>query len=140
MKLKKITAIVRADQLEAVENRLKGPGIPGITVDHVKGYGEYANFFERDWMSRYARIEIVAETRHTRAIVDAITDSVHTGTPGDGVIYVTPVEQLYRIRDQHAVRSTPTECPHCRAALRLRRRTKESSTRTGQPRSRGPQG
>jgi nitrogen regulatory protein PII len=44
MELKKITAIIRSDQLEDVEHRLKGPGIPGISVDHVKGYGAYVNF------------------------------------------------------------------------------------------------
>ena len=46
MELKKITAIIRSDQLEDVENRLKSLDVPGITVDHVKGYGEYANLFE----------------------------------------------------------------------------------------------
>lgn len=131
MELKTITAIIRSDRLEAVENRLKGPDTPGITVDHVKGYGEYANFFTRDWMSRYARIEIIAEARRARSIVKAIVEVVHTGTPGDGIVYVVPVEQLERIRDQHTVRSSRTRCPRCRASLRarLRKRKKAASSR-----------
>jgi nitrogen regulatory protein P-II 1 len=121
MELKKITAIIRSDQLEDVEKRLKGPDVPGITVDHVKGYGEYANFLARDWMSRYARIEIVADKRRARRIVDAIAEIVHTGAPGDGVVYVVPVEQVYRLRDRHSVRSARTQCPRCRASARLRK-------------------
>lgn len=127
MELKKITAIIRSDQLEDVEKRLQGPDTPGITVDHVKGYGEYANYFARDWMSRHARIEIVAEASKVRGIVKAITDVVHTGTAGDGVVYVVPVEQVYRIRDQHTVRSAHTQCPRCRASVRLRRQTQKPS-------------
>lgn len=121
MELKKITAIVRCDQLEDVENRLKGPIIPGITVDHVKGYGEYANFMARDWMSRYARIEIVVEKRRAQRIIDAIVGVVHTGTPGDGIVYVVPIEEVTRIRDRHRVRALESPCPRCRASVRLRR-------------------
>jgi nitrogen regulatory protein PII len=121
MDLKKITAIIRSDQLEDVENRLRGPDVPGITVDQVKGYGEYANFFARDWMSRCARIEIVADGRQARRIANVIMDVVHTGARGDGIVYITPVEEVYRIRDRHASRSTAT-CPRCRAVLRLRER------------------
>jgi nitrogen regulatory protein P-II 1 len=123
MELKKITAIVRSDQLEELEERFKGPDLPGITVDHVHGYGEYANFFAKDWMSRYARVEIVADARQARRLVDVITDVVHTGTRGDGIVYVVPIEQLHRIRDRHTARSAQT-CPRCRASARLRRRTR----------------
>ncbi len=126
MELKKITAIVRSEQLKNVENRLKGPDVPGITVDHVKGYGEYVNFFARDWMSRHARIEIIADTRLARSIVKAIAEVVHTGTAGDGIVYVTPVEQVLRIRDQHTVRSSRTRCPRCRAMLRSRLRKRKA--------------
>ena len=127
MELKKITAIVRSDQLEELEERFKGPDLPGITVDHVRGYGEYANFFAKDWMSRYARVEIVAEAQQARRIVDAISDVVHTGTRGDGIVYVVPVEQLHRVRDHHVARSTQA-CPRCRAKARLRRRTRANTS------------
>lgn len=121
MGLKKITAIIRSGRLKDVEERLKGPDIPGITVDHVKGWGEYADYFASDWMSSYARIEIVADDRRTAWIIDAISEVVHTGIPGDGIVYVVPVEQLHRIRDRHIARSERTHCPTCLASRRLRR-------------------
>lgn len=119
MELKKITAIVPADRLEDVENGLKGL-TPGLSVDHVKGYGEYANFFTRDWTSRHARIEIVAEGAKAKRIVDAILQIAHTGAEGDGIVYVVPIEETYRIRDQHREHSTAS-CPTCRANAKLRR-------------------
>lgn len=134
MELKKVTAIIRSDQLEDLEDRLKGSGIPGVTVEHVKGYGECANFYARDWMSRYARLEIVTDDRQARNIVNAIAEVVHTGTPGDGIVYVVPVEQLQRIRDRHTARSAQT-CPRCRATARLRRR-RQLGTAAGTKRAR----
>jgi hypothetical protein len=52
---------------------------------------------------------------------------VHTGTRGDGIVYVVPVEQLHRIRDRHTARSAQT-CPRCRANARLRRRAQGNAT------------
>lgn len=106
MAMKKITAISRSEKLADVENRLKNLEIPGITVDHVRGYGEYANFFARDWMTRYARIEIVIEEHGVDRIIDAICRAVHTGSPGDGFVYSVPVDRVCRIRDRRSESAT----------------------------------
>lgn len=50
MEFSKITAIVRTTKLEEVEKRLQEIGVSGLSVSRVKGYGEYANFYSRDWM------------------------------------------------------------------------------------------
>jgi nitrogen regulatory protein P-II 1 len=79
--LRKITAIVR-----------------GITVTKVKGFGEYANFFEHDWEVGHARIEIFLRQERVTEIVNAIIVEARSGISGDGIIAVTPVEAVYRIR------------------------------------------
>jgi nitrogen regulatory protein P-II 1 len=96
---KKVTAIVRTDMLVRVENRLQRLGVPGITVTRVKGFGEYKNFATSDWMSAYARIDIFTGARQTRALVDAILAEAYSGAAGDGIVVVTPVDAVYRIRD-----------------------------------------
>ncbi|VAW89510.1 hypothetical protein MNBD_GAMMA17-635, partial [hydrothermal vent metagenome] len=58
MDYRKITAIIRRDVLEKVEQKLQAMGVQGISVTRVKGYGEYADFYSRDWMVSHARIEI----------------------------------------------------------------------------------
>ena len=61
MEWKKITAIVRAERLEDVEQRLMAVRVGGITVSRIKGYGEYKNFFSTDLMITHVRIEIFTE-------------------------------------------------------------------------------
>lgn len=103
MHIRKVTAIVRCTLLEQVERRLQEIGLPGMTVTHVKGFGEYANFFRRDWTVTHARIEVFVDRDDSDRIVEAILDAAHTGAPGDGMIAVLPVERMYRIRERREV-------------------------------------
>ena len=99
MDIKLVVAIVRTDALENVEARLRQLCVPGLTVSRVKGFGEGANPLTRDWMFAYARIEIFTDVVQAEQIVDAIMGEAHTGTPGDGIVAVLPVDGVYRIRD-----------------------------------------
>ena len=122
MDLKQLVAIVRTDVLEDVEARLRQLGAPGLTVSRVKGFGEYANFFTPDWMSAYARIEIFTDVEQVQQIVDTILDAAHTGTAGDGIVSVLPVDMLYRIRDHRRLSSLHGPQPaqeHVRHAPRV---------------------
>jgi len=105
MDLKKILAIVRTDVIEHVESRLIQLGVPGITIARVKGFGEYSNFLTPDWLSAHVRIEIFADVAQVQQIVDAILEAAHTGTAGDGIVSVLPVDALYRIRDHNKLSS-----------------------------------
>ena len=105
MDLKKVTAIVRTDILEDVERHLRQLGVPGLTVWRVKGFGEYANFFTPDWTSACARIEIFTDAAQAQQIVDTILQAAHTGTAGDGIVAVIPVDGLFRIRDRRQLQS-----------------------------------
>lgn len=99
MQLKKITAIVRNEVLEGVEARLRDLGIKGISVTHIKGYGEHVNFFAGNWLcGDHSRIEIFASGDEVDAIASAIMESAHTGLAGDGMIAVLPVEKILRIK------------------------------------------
>lgn len=98
MDYRKVTAIVRRESLEKVENRLKEFGVNGISVGQVKGFGEYANFFRHDWMVTYTRIEIFAERSRAEEIARIIADTAHTGLAGDGIVALLPVEKIFRIR------------------------------------------
>lgn len=98
LELSKITAIIRVSMLKTVEKRLQDLRVPGISVTKVKGYGEYANFFSRDWMIEHARIEIFFTRERAYEIAHAIRATAHTGTASDGLVVVLPVEAVYRIR------------------------------------------
>ncbi len=98
MELKKVVAIVRGTVLEDVEERLRQLGIKGISVSHIKGYGEYANLFTADRMTAHAKIEIFSKQSAVDDIVAAIIETAHRGIAGDGIVAIQPVEKLYRIR------------------------------------------
>ena len=98
MDIRIIVAIIRRDRLEAVEKKLQDIGVERISVSKVKGYGEYHNFFARNWMVEEVRIEIFTRKDEVESIVEAIMDAAHTGLPGDGVVAVIPVEKFFLIR------------------------------------------
>lgn len=95
MDIKLIIAIIRRDKLEAVEQRLKGTGVERINVSKVKGYGEYHDFFARNWMVEEVRLEIFTKHDEVEKITTAIMNAAHTGVPGDGVVAVIPVEKFF---------------------------------------------
>lgn len=99
----KVNAIVSCEALEKVEKCLRELGVDGISVTHVKGYGEYTNFYSHDGMTTHARIEIFTFTQQADSIVQAIMDAAHSGAAGDGIIAVLPVSHLYRIRSRSEV-------------------------------------
>jgi nitrogen regulatory protein P-II 1 len=98
LEFRKVTAIVRAEVLERVERRLQELGVPGLSVTRVKGYGEYANFFARDWLVEHVRIEIFVTRQRAAEIAAAIVTAGRTGAKGDGIVAVLPVEAVYHVR------------------------------------------
>ncbi len=107
MDIKQIVAIIRRDKLEPVEKKLQNMGIERINVSKVKGYGEYHDFFARDWMVEEVRLEIFTRKDEVEKITAAIMDAAHTGVPGDGVVAVIPVEKFFLIRTR--AEATPDE-------------------------------
>lgn len=108
MELRKITAIIRNSSLEDVLTRLRDLGVKGISVSHIKGYGEHPDFFAEDWLTTtHSRIEIFASADQVQGIVSAIMNAAHTGLAGDGMIAVLPVEKIFRIRTK--AKALPTK-------------------------------
>jgi len=103
MEVRLVIAIIRRDKLEGVEKNLRDAGVERVDVSKVKGYGEYRNFFTQDWMGEEVRLELYTKTQRADAIVAAIMDGAHTGSPGDGVIAVVPVEKMFVIRTRAEV-------------------------------------
>ncbi len=104
MKFRKITAIIRPERLEAVEECLKRLNVPGVSVTKVKGFGEYADFYKTDWMCNHVRVEVFVGVRQADEIAQAVMDAAHTGIEGDGIVAVLPVEAVYHIRTKEKCR------------------------------------
>jgi nitrogen regulatory protein P-II 1 len=98
MELRNIIAIIPTTMLGNVEKQLQKIGVKGVTVTQVKGYGEYKDLLRESWLSTHARIEIFAAKTKADIIADVIMEGAHTGMPGNGIVCITPVEKIYRIR------------------------------------------
>jgi nitrogen regulatory protein P-II 1 len=103
--MKLITAIIKPGKLDDVKAALREAGVTGMTVSEVSGVGRQGGHVEVYRGSEYpidllqkVRIEVLAKKENVDALVEVIVKSASTGSIGDGKIWVTPVEQVVRVR------------------------------------------
>ena len=103
--MKKIEAVIKPFKLDDVREALSDIGISGLTVTEVKGFGRQKGHTELYRGAEYVvdflpkiKIEVVVATDLLETAIDAIVKAAHTGKIGDGKIFVSPVEQVVRIR------------------------------------------
>ena len=103
--MKKIEAIIKPFKLDEVREALSELGASGLTVTEVKGFGRQKGHTELYRGAEYVvdflpkiKIEVVVGAAILDAAVEAIIRAAHTGKIGDGKIFITPVEQVIRIR------------------------------------------
>ena len=103
--LKKVEAIIREDKVNDVVDALKEIGIMGLNTFEVRGHGRQggvqlvgrAGTYQVNMLPKI-QVNIVLSDRNLEPAIEAILKSAHTGEPGDGLIFVTPVEEVLRIR------------------------------------------
>ena len=103
--MKMVTAIIKPFKLDEVREALSGIGVQGITVTEVKGFGRQKGHTELYRGAEYVvdflpkvKVEVVVKDADVERCVEAIVKAAKTGKIGDGKIFVTPVEQVVRIR------------------------------------------
>ena len=97
MKLKKVTATVRTEMLEQVKVKLKELGVPHVIIDGVSGFENPARLFEMPDLITHVRIEILTEEPGLKKITDCIVLNAYAGTYDDGVISISPVDEVIKI-------------------------------------------
>ena len=102
---KLVTAIIKPFKLDDVKAALEGLGVQGMTVSEVSGFGRQKGHTEVYRGAEYTvdmvpkvRIEVLSDDGKVLDIVDSIVEAARTGKIGDGKVWVTPVEQLVRVR------------------------------------------
>ena len=103
--MKKVEAIVKPFKLDEVREALSEVGVTGLTVTEVKGFGRQKRHTELYRGAEYVvdflpkvKIEVLIADDDAPAIVEAITNAARTGRIGDGKIFVSPVDEVIRIR------------------------------------------
>ena len=103
--MKLITAIVRPEKLEPLKEALFAADVSGMTIAQVMGCGN-----QHGWSEYYrgtevllnmipkVRFELVVPDENVDKLVDLICDTAVTGEVGDGKIFISPVQEVIRIR------------------------------------------
>ncbi|MGB4325729.1 MAG: P-II family nitrogen regulator [Candidatus Nanopelagicales bacterium] len=103
--MKLITAIVKPFKLDDVKSGLEVLGVHGLTVTEVSGFGRQRGHTEVYRGAEYTvdmvpkiRIEVVVDDSLLDEALDSIVKAANTGKIGDGKVWVTPVEEVIRVR------------------------------------------
>ena len=103
--MKKIEAVIKPFKLDEVKDALHEVGLQGITVVEAKGFGRQKGHTELYRGAEYVvdflpkvKIEVVCEDAVVERAVEAIIGAARTGRIGDGKIFISSVEEVFRFR------------------------------------------
>ncbi len=103
--MKLVTAIIKPFKLDDVREALTALGVSGLTVTEVQGFGRQKGQKEIYRGAEYAtnmvpkiKVDVVCPDGLVERAIEAIQAAAHTGTIGDGKVFVTDVGHAIRIR------------------------------------------
>src|SRR5579871_6333226 len=103
--MKRIDSIIRPQNLDQVKEQLAAIGVEAMTVTEVRGFGRQKGHSEVYRGTEYSvdfvakvLLTILAPDERVPEIIDAILAGARTGKMGDGKIFVTPLDEVVRIR------------------------------------------
>jgi nitrogen regulatory protein P-II 1 len=103
--MKLVTAVVKPHRLDSIKQALQEAGVAGLTVSETRGFGRQRGHTEVYRGAEYSvdfipklRIEVLVDDLDADRIVAVISSAASTGKLGDGKIWVTPVDDVVRVR------------------------------------------
>jgi len=104
--MNKIEAIIQPHKLADVKDALVAIGIDGITVTEVRGHGRQKGHkevyrgmeYQVDLLPKI-KVEAIVTTARTEEVIRALVAAARSGAIGDGKVFVTPVAEAIRIRN-----------------------------------------
>lgn len=103
--MKLITAIIKPFKVEEVRSALDKIGVSGMTLTEVKGYGRQKGHTELYRGAEYTidflpkiKIEIAVDDSMVDQVKNEIIKSSASGKIGDGKIFISPIDEVIRIR------------------------------------------
>jgi nitrogen regulatory protein P-II 2 len=107
--MKLIMAIIKPFKLDEVREALMPLGVQGLTVSEVKGFGRQKGQTEIYRGAEYVvsflpkvKVEVAVNDDIADRVIETIQNTARTGKIGDGKIFVTELQQVYRIRTGEA--------------------------------------
>jgi Amt family ammonium transporter len=103
--IKMVTAVVRPDKLGDIKQSLAEINAPSLTVTNVSGRGSQpakkgqwrGEEFTVD-LHQKVKVDVVVADIPADEVAEAIADAAETGEPGDGKVFILPVEDALQVR------------------------------------------
>ncbi|MEN6341182.1 MAG: P-II family nitrogen regulator [Methanospirillum sp.] len=103
--MKMVVAIIRDGRLDAVTQALAGAGFGSMTVTEVRGRGEQGGVRQQYRGAEYVidllpriRVEVAVHDGAVERVVDLVLEAAGTGAPGDGKVFILPLDDAVRVR------------------------------------------
>ena len=103
--MKLVSAYIRHEAFEPIRTELLELGFPSLSIMEVKGSGRQKGITERyrgaevtNYLRPKIKLECVVASSDVQTIVDTILKHARTGAVGDGKVFVSPVDEAYRVR------------------------------------------
>ena len=103
--MKEIKAFIRPNHVNEIIEQLIDNGFDNITISSAEGTGKFQDegaFVSQKFSitdSEVAKLELVVNKNDVDKVVHIISEQGKTLNPGDGLIYVSDVKQIYRVKD-----------------------------------------
>jgi len=103
--MKEIKAFVRPNKVDNIVHHLKDAGFENMSISSAEGTGKLQDedaFVSQKFSitdSEVAKLELVVKDEDVDKVVQIISEQGKTLNPGDGLIYVSDVNQIYRVKD-----------------------------------------
>lgn len=110
MSFERISIIVPLSLLDTLEKYLRASGVPGMTVDEVRGFGEHANFFSRDLMRSNFRVEVYLDADRVQAVIGDAVGFARDQHAAAGILAVESVERMVNLNNGEPIMSM--DSPH----------------------------
>ena len=103
--MKLITAVLKPYKLDDVKSALQAIGVKGMTVSEASGFGRQRGHTEVYRGAEYTvdlvpkvRLEVIIDDADVEVVVGEIVKAANTGAIGDGKVWVSPIDQIVRVR------------------------------------------
>ena len=100
-----VTGIVKPFKLDDVKTALESFGVQGMTVSEVQGFGRQRGHTEVYRGAEYTvsfvpkvRIEVLVDDADATDVLEVMAKAAHSGSIGDGKVWITPVDEIVRVR------------------------------------------
>ena len=103
--MKEIKAYIRVERAAKVHAALSEAGISHMTLSHVLAVGAHGDADKAKvsiefgcYVNRRVKVEVICLDKDEARTVELVRKAACTGQPGDGIITVTNVNHLIKIR------------------------------------------